>query len=128
MAGRTTRTWSQMDGDTEGDALTAHKTCPATNGRAASTCGVCDLPPHLLGASPQPTPLPILLLFTTLTLTHMTAGTSLTHCPPLPPEPTPGSWRETWIGWSMWLILLLPPSLAAAADSHRSPPLLSQNG
>lgn len=63
------------------DALTAHKTSPAANGRAASTSGVCDLPPHLLGASPQiqfsPHPSP----FTTLTLTHMTAGTSLTHYP-----------------------------------------------
>lgn len=67
----------------QSDALTAHKTSPAANGRAASTSAVCDLPPHLLGASPQiqfsPHPAP----FTTLTLTHMTAGTSLTHYPPL---------------------------------------------
>lgn len=91
MAGRTTRTWPPDC--TEGDALTAHKTCPAANGRAASASGVCNLPPHLLGASPQPTPLPVPLPFTTLTLIHMTAGTSLTHCPP-------GSWREARIGWT----------------------------
>lgn len=38
----------------ESDALTAHKTCTAANGRAANArLFVTDLPPHLLGASPQ---------------------------------------------------------------------------
>lgn len=118
----------------QSDALTAHKTSPAANGRAGSAFDVCDLPPHLLGASPQiqfsPHPSP----FTTLTLTHMTTRHQPHTLSAAAQERTPAVGGNRGLGEAAAPAAgtqcgsSCPPSLAAAADSDLSTPMLTHDG